>query len=46
MHEVLLDNSSAFKPKGVETIDMAKALLDEGCRPFTTYCRWSCMARC
>ncbi len=36
MHEVLLDNSS-IKPKGVETIDMAKALLDEGYHPFTTY---------
>ena len=36
MHEVLLDDSS-IKPKGVETIDMAKALLDEGYHPFTTY---------
>ena len=36
MHEVLLDDSS-IKPKGVETIDVAKALLDEGYHPFTTY---------
>ncbi|MEJ0059545.1 MAG: aminomethyl-transferring glycine dehydrogenase subunit GcvPB [Terricaulis sp.] len=36
MHEVLLDDST-IKPKGVETIDMAKALLDEGYHPFTTY---------
>jgi glycine dehydrogenase subunit 2 len=36
MHEVLLDDDSV-KPKGVETIDMAKALLDEGYHPFTTY---------
>jgi glycine dehydrogenase subunit 2 len=36
MHEVLLDDAS-IKPKGVETIDMAKALLDEGYHPFTTY---------
>ncbi len=36
MHEVLLDDSS-IKPKGVETIDMAKALLDDGYHPFTTY---------
>ncbi|MGD9816019.1 MAG: aminomethyl-transferring glycine dehydrogenase subunit GcvPB [Hyphomonadaceae bacterium] len=36
MHEVLLDDDS-IKPKGVETIDMAKALLDEGYHPFTTY---------
>ncbi|HYD86450.1 MAG TPA: aminomethyl-transferring glycine dehydrogenase subunit GcvPB [Vitreimonas sp.] len=36
MHEVLLDDES-IKPKGVETIDMAKALLDEGYHPFTTY---------
>ena len=36
MHEVLLDDSS-IKPNGVETIDMAKALLDEGYHPFTTY---------
>jgi glycine dehydrogenase subunit 2 len=35
MHEVLLDDES-IKPKGVETIDMAKALLDEGYHPFTT----------
>ncbi|MES1199956.1 MAG: aminomethyl-transferring glycine dehydrogenase subunit GcvPB [Pseudomonadota bacterium] len=36
MHEVLLDDES-IKPKGVETIDMAKALIDEGYHPFTTY---------
>jgi len=36
MHEALLDDSS-IKPKGVETIDIAKALLDEGYHPFTTY---------
>jgi glycine dehydrogenase subunit 2 len=36
MHEALLDDSS-IKPQGVETIDMAKALLDEGYHPFTTY---------
>ncbi|MGD9981044.1 MAG: aminomethyl-transferring glycine dehydrogenase subunit GcvPB [Hyphomonadaceae bacterium] len=36
MHEVLLDDES-IKSKGVETIDMAKALLDEGYHPFTTY---------
>jgi glycine dehydrogenase subunit 2 len=36
MHEVLLDDAS-IKPRGVETIDMAKALLDEGYHPFTTY---------
>lgn len=36
MHEVLLDDES-IRPKGVETIDLAKALLDEGYHPFTTY---------
>jgi len=36
MHEVLLDDES-IKPQGVETIDMAKALIDEGYHPFTTY---------
>ncbi len=36
MHEVLLDDST-LKPLGIETIDMAKALLDEGYHPFTTY---------
>jgi len=36
MHEALFDDST-IKPKGVETIDMAKALLDEGYHPFTTY---------
>ncbi|MGE0595674.1 MAG: aminomethyl-transferring glycine dehydrogenase subunit GcvPB [Hyphomonadaceae bacterium] len=36
MHEALFDDST-LKPHGVETIDMAKALLDEGYHPFTTY---------
>ncbi len=36
MHEVLLDDST-LKPYGVETIDLAKALLDEGYHPMTTY---------
>ena len=36
MHEVLLDDST-LKPFGVETIDLAKALLDEGYHPMTTY---------
>ena len=36
MHEALLDDST-IKPKGVETVDLAKALLDEGYHPFTTY---------
>jgi glycine dehydrogenase subunit 2 len=36
MHEVLLDDNT-IKAKGVETVDMAKALLDEGYHPFTTY---------
>jgi glycine dehydrogenase subunit 2 len=36
MHEVLLDDST-LKPHGVETIDLAKALLDEGYHPMTTY---------
>jgi glycine dehydrogenase subunit 2 len=36
MHEVLLDDSTT-KPKGVETVDIAKALIDEGYHPFTTY---------
>ena len=36
MHEALFDDST-IKPKGVETIDIAKALLDEGYHPFTTY---------
>jgi glycine dehydrogenase subunit 2 len=36
MHEALLDDST-LRPHGVETIDMAKALLDEGYHPFTTY---------
>jgi glycine dehydrogenase subunit 2 len=36
MHEALLDDST-LRPLGVETIDIAKALLDEGYHPFTTY---------
>jgi glycine dehydrogenase subunit 2 len=36
MHEALFDDST-LRPHGVETIDMAKALLDEGYHPFTTY---------
>ena len=36
MHEALLDDST-LRPLGIETIDMAKALLDEGYHPFTTY---------
>jgi len=36
MHEVLLDDST-LRPHGVETIDLAKALLDEGYHPMTTY---------
>ncbi len=36
MHEALLDDST-LRPLGVETIDVAKALLDEGYHPFTTY---------
>jgi glycine dehydrogenase subunit 2 len=36
MHEALLDDST-IRPAGVETVDMAKALLDEGYHPFTTY---------
>jgi glycine dehydrogenase subunit 2 len=36
MHEALLDDST-LREHGVETIDMAKALLDEGYHPFTTY---------
>ena len=36
MHEVLLDDST-LKANGVETIDLAKALLDEGYHPMTTY---------
>jgi glycine dehydrogenase subunit 2 len=36
MHEEQLDEESN-KPKGDETIDIAKALLDEGYHPFTTY---------
>jgi len=36
MHEVLLDDTT-LKPHGVETIDFAKAILDEGYHPMTTY---------
>jgi glycine dehydrogenase subunit 2 len=36
MHEVLFDDST-LRPHGVETIDLAKALLDEGYHPMTTY---------
>jgi glycine dehydrogenase subunit 2 len=36
MHEALFDDS-VLKEHGIETIDMAKALIDEGFHPFTTY---------
>jgi glycine dehydrogenase subunit 2 len=36
MHEALFDDSN-FEEHGVETVDFAKALLDEGYHPFTTY---------
>ena len=36
MHEALFDDTN-FKAEGIETIDFAKALLDEGYHPFTTY---------
>ena len=36
MHEALLDHTRT-KAKGIETKDFAKALLDEGYHPFTTY---------
>ncbi|MDZ4778223.1 MAG: aminomethyl-transferring glycine dehydrogenase subunit GcvPB [Alphaproteobacteria bacterium] len=36
MHEVLFDDST-LKTHGVETIDFAKAMLDEGYHPMTTY---------
>jgi len=36
MHEALLDDTS-IKAHGVETIDIAKALIDEGFHPMTTY---------
>ena len=36
MHEALFDDTN-FKGEGIETIDFAKALLDEGYHPFTTY---------
>lgn len=36
MHEALFDDSS-IRAYGLETIDLAKALIDEGYHPFTTY---------
>jgi len=36
MHEALLDDST-LRPRGIETIDIAKSLLDEGYHPMTTY---------
>ena len=36
MHEALLDDSN-LRPHGLETIDIAKALIDEGYHPMTTY---------
>ena len=36
MHEALLDHTRT-KEQGIETKDFAKALLDEGYHPFTTY---------
>ncbi|MGE3143756.1 MAG: aminomethyl-transferring glycine dehydrogenase subunit GcvPB, partial [Hyphomonadaceae bacterium] len=36
MHEALLDDST-LRPHGLETIDIAKALIDEGFHPMTTY---------
>ncbi|MFZ4120679.1 MAG: aminomethyl-transferring glycine dehydrogenase subunit GcvPB [Caulobacterales bacterium] len=36
MHEVLLDDSR-LRANDLETIDLAKALIDEGYHPFTTY---------
>lgn len=36
MHEVLLDDST-LRENGLETIDLAKALCDEGYHPMTTY---------
>ncbi|MBL8549183.1 MAG: aminomethyl-transferring glycine dehydrogenase subunit GcvPB [Hyphomonadaceae bacterium] len=36
MHEALLDDST-LKARGIETIDVAKMLLDEGYHPMTTY---------
>ena len=36
MHEALFDDSS-IRAHGLETIDLAKALIDEGYHPFTTY---------
>jgi glycine dehydrogenase subunit 2 len=36
MHEVLFDDSS-FRDQGVSTLDIAKALIDEGYHPMTVY---------
>lgn len=36
MHEALLDDST-LRAQGLETIDLAKALIDEGYHPMTTY---------
>ncbi len=36
MHEALLDDST-LRPLGLETVDIAKALIDEGYHPMTTY---------
>jgi glycine dehydrogenase subunit 2 len=36
MHEALLDDTG-LRQRGVETIDIAKALIDEGYHPMTTY---------
>ena len=36
MHEVLFDDS-ALADSGVTTLDIAKALIDEGCHPMTIY---------
>ena len=44
MHEALF--SDAFTADGIETIDIAKSLIDEGYHPMTMYFPWSCMGRC
>ena len=44
MHEALF--SDAFTADGIETIDIAKALIDEGYRPMTMYFPWSSTAQC
>jgi glycine dehydrogenase subunit 2 len=36
MHEALLDDTG-LRQRGAETIDIAKALIDEGYHPMTTY---------